>query len=47
MCVDITGTASNTDTLTHNIDTLHISIFRYTMYYLISAIQSELNARYF
>ena len=45
MSVDITGTASNTDTLAHNIDTLNISIFRYNIYYLISTIQSELNAR--
>ena len=47
MGVDITDTASNTDTLARNIDTLNISIFRYTIYYLISTIQSELNASYF
>ena len=47
MGVDITCTASNTDTLAHNIDTLNISIFIYTIYYLIFTIQSELNARYF
>ena len=34
MGVDITGTASNTDTLAHNIDILNILIFRYTIYYL-------------
>ena len=47
MGVYITGTASNTDTLAHNIDTPNISIIKYTIYYVISTIQSELNARYF
>ena len=47
MGVDITGTVSNTDTLVHDIDTLNLSIFRYTIYYLIPTIQSELNEGYF